>query len=482
MIEVKDAATANWIQDEKNAIDLLNTVTGLWYDKSVELVLFRKRIKDTRTSEIINHHLLATDFIDKPLPVEVSLGLAKAIANTDIAPSRIDIGRLSKEYVDSSNKVKDFDEFVNQQLGDHMGPGKIDLEPKDVVLYGFGRIGRLAARILIDDYAGGQQLRLKAIVTRGNSDEELLKRATLLRRDSVHGKFRGVVAADLDNKTLIVNGQVIHMISASNPAEIDYTEYGIDNALVIDNTGAWRDEEGLGQHLKAKGVSKVLLTAPGKGNIPNIVVGVNQLNFERDDHDIFSAASCTTNAIVPVLAAVNNAIGIEGGHIETVHAYTNDQNLLDNYHKKARRGRSAPLNMVITETGAASAVAKVLPELAGKLTGNAVRVPTPNVSLAILNLRLKKETSKDEINDVLRKATLEGDLMEQIEYSTSTEVVSSDLVGNTHASIVDAPATIVSGDGKSATIYAWYDNEYGYTRQVMRLAKHISRVRRLIYY
>ena len=191
---------------------------------------------------------------------------------------------------------------------------------------------------------------------------------------------------------------------------------------------------------------------------------------------------CTTNAIVPIVKVMNDTIGIESGHIETIHAYTNDQNLLDNYHKKSRRGRSAAMNMVITETGAAKAVSKVLPELDGKLTGNAVRVPVPDVSLAILNLTLKKNVTKDEVNEILRDAALKGKLVEQIQYSFSNEVVSSDLIGNPCACIVDSPATIVSPDSKSVVLYVWYDNEYGYSRQVVRFAKHIAEVIRLRYY
>jgi glyceraldehyde 3-phosphate dehydrogenase len=183
-----------------------------------------------------------------------------------------------------------------------------------------------------------------------------------------------------------------------------------------------------------------------------------------------------------VLQVLEKNLGIETGHIETIHAYTNDQNLLDNYHKKYRRGRSAPLNMVITETGAGSAVAKVLPQLSGKLTSNAVRVPVPNVSLAILKLKVNRDTTKEDLNNLLRHAALHGDLVEQIQYSFSNELVSSDLVGNPCASIIDSPATIVSADKRNIVVYVWYDNEYGYTRQVIRFSKHIANVIRLTYY
>jgi len=353
--------------------------------------------------------------------------------------------------------------------------------PRDVVLYGFGRIGRLAARELIKQAGKGQQLRLKAIVTRGSSDADIIKRASLLRNDSVHGAFKGSVIEDLENKALIINGQIVRMIDANNPEDIDYTQYGISNALVIDNTGVFTNREALSRHLKAKGVSKVLLTAPGK-EIPNVVYGINQTDLDIENENIFSAASCTTNAISPVLKVVNDKFGVVKGHIETVHAYTNDQNLLDNMHKKPRRGRSAAINMVITSTGAGSAVTKVIPDMKDKLTANAVRVPTPNGSLAILSLELNKTTSIEELNAVLRDASLNGDLVNQIYYSYDPELVSSDIIGNTCCSVFDSHATIVSNDGKNVVLYAWYDNEFGYTKQVIRLAKHVTKVQRAIYY
>ena len=240
---------------------------------------------------------------------------------------------------------------------------------------------------------------------------------------------------------------------------------------MVDNTGVWRDEAGLSQHLKSKGVAKVVLTAPGKGNLKNIVAGVN--NDIIDDRDtIISAASCTTNAIVPPLKVVDDRFGIAAGHVETVHAYTNDQNLIDNYHKAERRGRSAALNMVLTETGAAKAVGKVLPHLDGRLTGNAIRVPTPNVSMAILNLTLKTETTRDEMNEFMREMALHSPLRKQIDYSNSSEVVSSDFVGSRHACIYDAQATIVNG--KQAVLYLWYDNEFGYSCQVHRILEQMA--------
>lgn len=473
---------ADWIQLEKAAIALIHLTGTLWYDKSVELVLFRNQLFDRSASEILYLHQYAKDVVKKPINAIDTLTLVRELAKLDLAPARIDIGRLGAEWIAEKKNYGSAEEFIHDKMREFIGREKGQIVPKDVVLYGFGRIGRLLMRELISQAGKGEQLRLRAVVTRSNSDTDINKRAELLRNDSVHGTFPGTVIEDCANKALIVNGHTIHMIASDDMSKIDYTAYGIHDALLIDNTGVVRDREGLASHLKSKGVNKVLLTAPGKGDVPNVVYGINEKSFDHEREKIFSAASCTTNAIVPVLYVVEKALGIEKGHIETIHSYTNDQNLLDNYHKKYRRGRSAPLNMVITETGADKAVAKVLPPLAGKLTGNAVRVPTPDVSLAILNLVLKKETSKEAVNEILRDAALHGELVEQIQYSISNELVSSDLVGNSCASIVDSPATIVSKDNKSVVLYVWYDNEYGYSRQVIRYAKYLANVIRLRYY
>ena len=236
---------------------------------------------------------------------------------------------------------------------------------------------------------------------------------------------------------------------------------------MIDNTGAFRNKIALGRHLKSKGVSKVLLTAPGNG-IPNIVYGVNHTDYNPSEVDIFSAASCTTNAITPVLKVIEDNFGVINGHLETIHAYTNDQNLVDNMHKKYRRGRAAAINMVITETGAGKAVSKAIPSFEGKLTSSAIRVPVPNGSLAILNLTVEKDTSVEAVNALIREAALHGDLVEQINYSLNNELVSADIVGNPHPSIFDSAATIVHTDGRNIVLYVWYDNEYGYSRQVLR--------------
>ncbi|RYJ41682.1 glyceraldehyde-3-phosphate dehydrogenase [Flavobacterium beibuense] len=461
-------------------VEFIKIVSDLWYDKSIELVLFRNQLIDRNVSDIINLHEYAGEFVQKPINVFDSVEIARAIQSLDLPPSRIDIGKLTYEYHLEDDKYNDATAFVVDKLKDARQSKNI--QPKDVVLYGFGRIGRLLAREMMSKIGKGNQLRLRAIVTRDKNDAVLLeKRASLLRCDSIHGDFQGSVTADAENNALIINGTTVHMITANAPEDIDYTKYGIENALLIDNTGAFTNEEALRRHLSSNGVEKVLLTAPGKG-VPNIVYGVNHNEYNPEEVDIYSAASCTTNAITPILKAVEDTLGVVKGHLETIHAYTNDQNLVDNMHKKYRRGRAAALNMVITETGAGSAVAKALPSLAGKLTSNAIRVPVPNGSLVVLNLEVNKETSVEEINNIMKHYALEGELVEQIKYSLNNELVSSDIVGTSAPSIYDSNATIVSADGKNIVLYVWYDNEYGYSHQVIRLAKYIAKVRRYTYY
>jgi len=468
------------VKCERAAVKLQNKVGKLLYDKGIELVFFRHHLSDITISEILNLHEYAKKVVNCPVDIFTTAEMAKKLYQLDIAPAKLDIGKLSYEWLQQKNEFKSNEEFLNNKLNGFSNLNH-SAEPRDVVLYGFGRIGRLAARELIKQAGKGQQLRLRAIVTRSNSNDTIIKRAALLRNDSVHGAFKGSVIEDLENKTLLINGQIVQMISANTPEDVNYSEYGINNALVIDNTGVYTTKKELGRHLNSNGVSKVLLTAPGK-EIPNIVYGINHFDLDVENQNIYSAASCTTNAISPILKTVNDSFNVVKGHIETVHAYTNDQNLLDNMHKKPRRGRSAAINMVITSTGAGKAVTKVIPSLKDKLTANAVRVPTPNGSLAIISLELDKQTSVEKVNAIIKNAALKGDMVNQIYYSIDPELVSNDIIGNTCCAVFDSNATLVSNDGKNVVLYTWYDNEFGYTKQVIRLAKYITKVRRQIYY
>ena len=459
----------DWKEREALAESMI-PIIGRLYRRNVVTYCYGRALHNQSVLEIMRTHRFVRQVAHNELSEFESFPILESLDELDIGPSHIDIGKLATKFMElnSSSSISPIDFTRNEceeVIGRHIKPLEV---PQDVVLYGFGRVGRLLARLLIEKTGGGDQLRLRGVVVRRQSDDDLHKRASLLRRDSVHGAFPGTIRVDQENESLIINGNVVHFIYSNDPASINYKEYGITNALIIDNTGAWRDEAGLSKHLQAEGVAKVILTAPGKGKIKNIVSGVNSNQVTPNDK-ILSAASCTTNAIVPVLKAMNDEFRIEHGHVETVHAYTPDQNLTDNFHKKNRRGRSAPLNMVITETGASSAVTKLLPELDGKLTGNAIRVPTPNVSLAILNLTLSKISSKDEVNEFLRDMSLNSSLQRQLDYTGALEVVSSDFVGNRHACIIDSGATIV--DENRVVLYVWYDNEFGYSCQVVRVVQ-----------
>ncbi|AJE03210.1 glyceraldehyde-3-phosphate dehydrogenase [Geobacter pickeringii] len=462
-----------WQSHEECAEQMLPLIGHLYREHNIVTSVYGRSLVNSTPIDILKAHRFARLILDEELSVLDTYPLLKAMTSLDLAPARIDIGKLTVAY-QAKGGTEEVGAFVRRELA-AVNTGRVPLlsEPQDVVLYGFGRIGRLLARLLVEKSGSGEKLRLRAAVVRKGGADDLAKRASLLRRDSVHGHFNGIITIDEEENAIIANGNMIRIIYADAPESVDYTQYGIHNAILVDNTGKWRDREGLGRHLQAKGIAKVVLTAPGKGDIPNIVAGVNNELITPSER-IFSAASCTTNAIVPVLKTVNDRFGIVSGHVETCHSYTNDQNLIDNYHKASRRGRSAPLNMVITETGAAKAVAKALPELTGKLTGNAIRVPTPNVSLAILNLELSQPADIAEINRHLREISLNSPLQNQIDYTNSPEVVSSDFVGSRHAGVVDSLATIVQGN--RCVLYVWYDNEFGYSCQVVRMVQKMAGV------
>ncbi len=471
----------NWKEREALAEGMIPLVGRLSREKNVKCYIYGRTLVNRSVLEIMKDHRYVRQVEGNELSEFETYPVFTHLSGLDLGPAHIDVGRLAVRFQEEGAAAGlSLEEFVEREVAGLIGNKVRPLnQPQDVVLYGFGRIGRLMARLLIEKTDGGDCLRLRAIVVRkGKAPDDLVKRVSLLRRDSVHGAFDGTIRVDQERGSFIANGNEVKVIYADSPDSIDYTAYGINNAIIIDNTGAWRDEAGLSQHLKSKGASKVILTAPGKGDLKNIVAGINSDAIEASD-TIISAASCTTNAIAPPLKAMDDEYGISSGHVETVHAYTNDQNLTDNYHKASRRGRSAPLNMVITETGAASAVGKVLPQFVGKLTGNAIRVPIPNVSMAILNLTLERETSVEEVNEFMRNQALHSALRKQIDYSGSPEVVSTDFVGSRHACIFDAQATIVNG--RQAVLYLWYDNEFGYSCQVHRILERMAGIHYAIY-
>lgn len=465
----------DWNERIAVAEQMVPLIGRLHRNNNVVVSVFGRLLVNVSDIDIIKSHRYARHITSKELPLEDTLAILRELVDMNLGTASIDLGQLAYNFENSDST--DLRSFLEESLADVIGTGPTTRNA-DVVLYGFGRIGRLLARILVSREALYDGVRLRAIVVRKNSEDDLVKRASLLRRDSVHGAFDGTITTDHENNIIWANGTPIQVIYSNDPTTVDYTEYGIDNAIVVDNTGRWRDREGLGQHLQAKGVSKVVLTAPGKGDLKNIVYGINHSDIAEDD-TIITAASCTTNAITPVLKVINDRYGVEFGHVETVHSFTNDQNLIDNFHKGSRRGRAAGLNMVLTETGAAKAVAKALPELAGKLTGNAIRVPTPDVSMAVLNLTLNQEVDREEVNDFLRRVSLHSNLRQQIDWIRSPEVVSTDFVGTTHAGIVDGLATIATG--RHLVLYVWYDNEFGYSSQVVRIVEEIAGARPKVY-
>jgi glyceraldehyde 3-phosphate dehydrogenase len=461
----------SWQERQTFAENMQPIIGQLFRNNGIEITIYGRPLVNASAIDIIKAHKSVALHEENKLRLRESFPFITALSQMSLAPARIDVGKLAYRYLfhGAANGLS-IEQYLEKELVD-ISKNAEQQPVKDVVLYGFGRIGRILARLMIERAGPSSKLRLRAIVLRPGKEGDLEKRASLLRRDSVHGAFNGSITIDEENNVIKANGAFIQVIYAKSPSDIDYTQYGINDALLVDNTGIWSDEAGLGQHLQSKGISKVLLTAPAKGDIKNIVYGVNQDMIKAED-TIVSAASCTTNAITPVLKAINDKFGIRNGHVETVHSYTNDQNLIDNYHPSPRRGRSAPLNMVITSTGAAKAVAKALPELKGLLTGNAIRVPTPNVSMAIMNLNLKTATNRDGLNDYLRSIALESELQNQIDYTASNEIVSTDLVGSRYAGVVDSQATIVDGD--RAVLYVWYDNEFGYSCQVVRVMHEMA--------
>ena len=454
--------------------ELMVPIVGSLYRDGINILIYGKSLVNQSPVEIMRAHRFARQSDDNELSELETFPILQYLDTLSITDCEIDIGELAVRFHNFSNLKNDssgLSEYINNELSDVVNiESDRPVKPKDIVLYGFGRIGRLVTRMMIQNTGPGNYYRLRAIVIRKAGDDDIYKRASLLSRDSVHGPFDGTVRVDEDKSTLVINGNPVKVIYASSPAEVNYTDYDIESPLVIDNTGVWRDFDGLSKHIESN-ASQVLLTAPGKGDIKNIVYGVND-DILEDSDQIISAASCTTNAIVPVLKVINDNYGIDGGHIETVHSYTNDQNLIDNFHKGDRRGRGAPLNMVITSTGAVQAVGKAIPELANKLTGNAIRVPTPNVSLAILSLVLNVNVDKDDINNYLKSMAFHSKYRESLGFVSSPEIVSTDFYSSPFASIIDSQATITSG--KRVTLYCWYDNEYGYSKQVINLAKKIA--------
>jgi glyceraldehyde-3-phosphate dehydrogenase (NAD(P)) len=329
-----------------------------------------------------------------------------------------------------------------------------------VAINGFGRIGRNFARCWLT--RENSQLQLVAI----NDTSDPKTNAHLLKYDSMIGTFGGEVSAD--ENTITVNGHTIKCTSDRNPENLPWKDWDID--LVIESTGVFVSKEGASKHITA-GAKKVLITAPGKGDDGTFVVGVNHHDYDHHKHHVISNASCTTNCLAPIAKVLHENFGIIKGTMTTTHSYTGDQRLLDASHRDLRRARAAAMNIVPTSTGAAKAVALVLPELAGKLNGIALRVPTPNVSIVDLVVQVEKSTIAEQVNDVLRSAA-EGPMKGILKYC-DLPLVSTDHAGTDESSIVDAALTMVMG-GDMVKVVAWYDNEWGYSQRVVDLAETVA--------
>ncbi len=463
----------DWKEREALAEAMIPLVGGLYRGKNLKLYLYGQSLVGRSTLQIMQAHRFVREVEHNELSEFETFPLLQALTTLELGTAHIDIGRLTVGYLELESQPTP-EQYLRDVLRPIIGRPSPRPSPRDVVLFGFGRIGRLVMRLLIEKVGSGDTLRPRAVVVRQGGAANLIKRAELLRRDSIHGGFQGTIRIDEERNSFVANGNEILLLHADNPEDPDYLAHDIHDALIVDNTGKWRDSAGLKRHLKAAGSAKVLLTAPGRDGVKNIVHGINHQALGKDDH-VVSAASCTTNAIVPPLQAMHERFGILHGHVETVHAYTNDQNLTDNYHKKVRRGRSAPLNMVLTSTGAVDAVAQILPQLGNRLSGNAIRVPVANVSIAILNLLLKRSTSSDEVNEYMRHMALHSPLRKQIGYTNSQEVSSSDFIGSRQSCVLDSRATIVNQD--RCILYLWYDNEFGYACQVMRVLEEMAGIR-----
>ena len=326
-----------------------------------------------------------------------------------------------------------------------------------VAINGFGRIGRLVFRAMAKDPA----VDIVAVNDPGN----LEALAHLLKYDSVHGRFFDKV--ELTDDGFIADGHAVKTFCDREPLNLPWADLDID--VVVESTGFFKTGEGASKHIQA-GAKKVVITCPAKGEDITVVMGVNDGDYDKEKHNIISNASCTTNCLAPVAKVLLQNFGIKRGYMNTIHSYTNDQKILDLPHKDLRRARAANLSMIPTTTGAARAVALVLPELAGKLDGFATRVPTPDGSMVDLTVELEREVTAEEINKALKKAS-EGELAGILEY-TADPIVSVDIVGNDHSSIFDSGLTMVMG-GKSnlVKVVSWYDNEWGYSNRVKDLVK-----------
>jgi glyceraldehyde-3-phosphate dehydrogenase type I len=337
---------------------------------------------------------------------------------------------------------------------------------KNIAVNGFGRIGRTFLRAALKDDEFVKMINVTAINDLGNINSL----AHLFKYDSVFGKFDGTVVADTGNNCLVINNHKINIFSEKDPQLLPWEHLQID--VVLESTGKFKDREGASKHLKA-GAKKVVISAPAKNPDATMILGINENVYDKYNHNIISMASCTTNALAPVAKVINDKYGIVKGFMTTVHAFTNDQNLLDLHHKDMRRARSAVESIIPTTTGAAKSIGEVIPELKGKLDGMALRVPVSDGSIIDLVVTLEKEVTNNDINTTLKEAA-QGKFKEILSY-TEDPIVSSDIIGDPHSSIVDGLSTMVLGKkSNTVKVLSWYDNEWGFASRMVELIKYIS--------
>lgn len=340
-------------------------------------------------------------------------------------------------------------------------------EKSRLAINGFGRIGRCFLRSAIKDKEFTKMIDVVAI----NDLTDAKTLAHLFKYDSVFGRFEGSVSAD-DGNSLSINGSEIAVLSEKDPSKLPWKDMKID--IVLESSGMFSDAKQAEKHITEAGAKRVIISAPAKGPDATIVPGVNENKFDKEKHNIISMASCTTNCLAPVVKIINDRFGIEKGYMTTTHAFTNDQKLLDLPHKDLRRARSATMSIIPTTTGAAKAIGVIIPELEGKIDGMALRVPVSSGSIADMVFTLKKEVSKEEINNALKHAS-EANMKGVLEY-TEDPIVSADVIGNPHSSIVDGLSTMVLGEKNNVVkILSWYDNEWGFASRLVSLVKFVAK-------
>lgn len=384
--------------------------------------------------------------------------LLKALTDAELMPCTIDIADIAAgEGLDTPELLQ-----VIEVSDDRA-------EPRDVVLNGFGRVGRLLVRLMFEDGCG-PLLQLRAIAVRPGT--ELEHRTELLRQDSIHGRIHADVEYAQDDRAVVINGQSVPFVEMSGPEDVSQLQpLSLDsNTLLIDSTGSRRKKAELDPWIGGT-ISQVLVTAPCSEPVPNVVRGIHSAEVDLSQ-PLISAASCTTNAIAPIAAWLESTYGLKHLHMETVHAYTNDQNLVDNAHSSPRRSRAATENMIITATGAQKAVGLVLPDIGAKMTATAVRVPVADVSLLTCIFQLDGLATGDEMREAFRQASHQIGWRQLLGFSSNAAAASSDFKGDRHACVIDGPS--IECDADRGVLQAWYDNEIGYCAQVLRLAEDMS--------